>query len=88
MEYEIRAIDADGQGLTLHHRSMFRDQVVSVPWSGVLRVYPAVRASKVWFVECTIPNHPCAHREVIVADSAMQELRARVPDRIRPPHAG
>jgi hypothetical protein len=88
MEYEIRAIDADGQGLTRHHRSMFRDQVVSVPWSGVLRVYPAVRASKVWFVECTIPNHPCAHREVIVADSAMQELRARVPDRIRPPHAG
>jgi hypothetical protein len=88
MEYEIQAIDADGQGLTLHHRSMLRDQVVSVPWTGVLRVYPGGRASKVWFVECIVPNQPGPRREVIVANSAMQELRVRVPDRIRPPHAG
>ena len=85
LNYEVQTIDADSRGLTLHRRVMFREEVVSVPWSDVLRVYPGVKTSKVWFVDCIVPNPPGARREVIVADSAMQELRARVPDRIRPP---
>jgi hypothetical protein len=83
--YEIQTIDADSRGLTLHRRTMFRNVAVSVPWSDVLRVDPGVKHSKVWFVECIVPFPPGARRKVIVADSAMRELRARLPDRIRPP---